>query len=162
VTTSLGAAAYRGEQARRWAEVEHALTRIGPDAPLLAQAVVKTVGLLSTYGKPVGLRASQNAIALALDNAEAVTQALKYLESRSILIYRRHEASYALWEGSDVDLEGRFEEGRRHVGHAGLAARLKRNVLLRPMVARAHYFRTGVLRYFTVDVIDGKESTMRE
>jgi hypothetical protein len=162
VTTALGAATYRGAHSRRWSEIEQALTRIGSDAHPLAEAVVKAVGLLGLYGRPVGLRPSQSAIALALEDPEGVSVALQYLEKKSILIYRKHEASYALWEGSDVDLDRGYQEGRQHTARAGLADRLKHHVVLRPMVARAHYFKTGALRYFTVDVIDGTEATLCE
>jgi hypothetical protein len=38
---------------------------------------------------------------------------------------------------------------------------LKEIILLRPIVARSHYIRTGTLRYFKVDVIDGSETSLQ-
>ena len=32
------------------------------------------------------------------------------LEQRSIVIYRRYNDAYALWEGSDIDIESRLRE----------------------------------------------------
>ena len=37
------------------------------------------------------------------------------LEGRSIVIYRRYNDAYALWEGSDVDIEARLREARAHL-----------------------------------------------
>jgi hypothetical protein len=159
VSTALGAGTYRGDLGRRWAEVEHALSRVGADAPQ-AQRVVKAVGILGMYGRTVGLRASKETISLALDDHEGVAEALDYLEGSSVVVYRRHEGAYGLWEGSDVDLEARFEEGLEQAGQGSLAARLKRAVALRPLLARAHYIETGTLRYFHVDVVDGTRSTL--
>ena len=55
VTTALGAGAYRGDLGRRWVEIDHALNRVGADAPPLAAEVVKAVGVIGTYGHQVGL-----------------------------------------------------------------------------------------------------------
>lgn len=162
VVTALGAAIYIGDRAHRWAEIGHALDRVATDAPLLASAVVKAVGLLGVYGSTVGLRAAPDLLALALNDHREVDEALAYLVRSSILVYRQHEKAYGLWEGSDVDLEVSVEEARRHVGQGDLATRLKQTVTLRPLVARAHYIQTGTLRYFSVDIIPGTEPALRE
>ena len=161
VTTALGSGAYRGSAARRWTEVEQALDRIGADAPASAHGVVKAIGLTSTYGAPVGLKASKETISLALGE-DGVEEALSYLEQASIVVYRRYEGSYGLWEGSDVDLDARFEEAIERLDRGKPAERLGRAVVLRPVVARAHYIQTGTLRYFDVDLIDGTEEALRE
>ena len=162
VRTSLGTGAYRGDAGRRWVEVDDALHRVGADAPRLAHAVVKALGLLWIYGRPVGLRADEETIALALEDAQAVREALRYLERKSIVVYRKFEEAYGLWEGSDVDLDARFEEAKQQIAQGDLARRLKRVIDLRPLVARAHYIRTGTLRYFSVDVVDGSDVALKE
>ena len=160
-TTALGAGAYRGDLGKRWVEIDHALHRVGADAPPLAGEVVKAVGVIGTYGRQVGLRPSREAISLALGDEAQTTKALEYLEHASILIYRRHEGAYGLWEGSDVDLDARFEDGLEQTGYGGLAERLDRAVELRPLVARAHYIKTGTLRYFDVEVLDGTATALK-
>lgn len=158
IRSSLGVSAYRGDAGRRWVELDDALERIGAAAPPLAYAVVKVLGLLWMYGGPVGLRATEEAITLALGDHQTVRNALDYLERASIVVFRRFESAYALWEGSDVNLETCYEEAKQHLSRGELARRLKQAVELRPLVARAHYIRTGTLRYFMVDVIDGVET----
>jgi len=152
VANALGLAAFTGEHARKWSLIDHALSRIHRDAPEVSRAVIKTIGLLSVYGPPVGLQASQEAIKAAVSTGDGVEDAIRQLEERSIIVYRRHLGGYALWEGSDVDLEAAYDEARRHVTYGDLHARLRDSLSLRPVVARAHYIETGVLRLFDVDV----------
>lgn len=161
ITVALGAAIYAGDRARRWAEIAFAIDRVPANAPGLAQAVVKAVGLVGLYGQTVGLHASDELLHLALGNPAGVAEALEFLKRASILVYRRHEHAYGLWEGSDVDLEAHLEEAHRQAGYGGLATRLKAVVNLRPVVARAHYIEKGTLRYFAVDIIDGNEQALR-
>ena len=127
-----------------------------------APAVVKALGLLWVYGSPVGLRATEEAIALALGDAKAVREALSYLERRSIAVYRKFEEAYGLWEGSDVDLDAHYDEARQQIGRGDLARRLERAVELRPHVARSHYVRTGTLRFFTIKAIDGSAAALED
>ena len=173
VTAALGTTLFLGDRAHRWAEVAQALERVPESAPQLATAVVKAVGLLGLYGAPVGLRASTELLALAFDDAAGVEEALEYLKQASVLVYRRHQQAFALWEGSDVDLEDCLAEARLHVGQGNLAQRLKEiigersgeereNAGVRQIVARAHYIQTGTLRYFLVDVVDGTPQGLRE
>lgn len=162
VVTALGQAVFLGDRSRRWVNIEHACDRVAADAPPLAEAVVKVVGLLSLYGAPVGLRASQAVLEVAFDDSEQVAKAIDYLRTTSIIVYRRYDDAFALWEGSDVDLEAAYEEALRHVGYGKRASRLKRTVTLRPVVAKAHYVRKGTLRYFLVDVVDGSKNALKK
>ena len=162
VKISLGAGLYRGEAGRRWAELEDALYRIGAAAPPEATAVLKTLGLLWLYGAPIGLRATEETIALAVGDKEKVKRVLSYLEHASIIVFRRFEGAYGLWEGSDVDLDKQFYEAQQQIGQGNLAQRLERAVELRPLVARAHYIQTGTLRFFPVEVVSSSETSLKD
>jgi len=162
VSASLGPGAYRGNLGRRWAEVDEAINRVGATAPALTKAVLKALGLLWIYGAPVGLRASESALKLAFGGNPEVPQALEILRQSKIIVYRRFEDAYGLWEGSDVDLEEHHEQARQQLARGRLAERLSKQVDLRPLVARAHYIKTGTLRYFTVSVLEGSETALKE
>src|SRR5438309_2244498 len=61
----------------------------------------------------------------------------------------RHTASYALWEGSDVDIDDRIQAARQSVERdQSLANFLTQQFPPQPLIARRHYFQTGTLRYF--------------
>lgn len=162
VSTSLGPGTFQGDLSRRWVEVDSALERISNDAPEQTHSVVKAIGLLWMYGAPVGIRATAEILKLAFDDDKTVIEALDYLERKSIIVYRKFEDAYGLWEGSDVNLSDAYSEALEKISGGNLAKRLSRITTLNPMVARAHYIRTGTLRYFTVQVIDGSEATLNE
>ncbi|MGD8457146.1 MAG: cell division protein ZapA [Anaerolineales bacterium] len=162
VTFTLGDALFLGVYARRWAELHQALDRISSNAPTLTSDVVKAVGLISMFGPPVGLRASKEIIMLALGKNDEVSEAIEYLEKASIIIFRKFDQAYGLWEGSDVDLDKAFSEAQIHTQQGHLASRIKQVFNLQPIVARAHYIKTGTLRYFDVDVIDGSTEELED
>jgi hypothetical protein len=44
-----------------------------------------------------------------------IEEAIQSLSRRSVVVFRRHTASYALWEGSDVDIDDRLQAARQSV-----------------------------------------------
>ena len=81
--------------------------------------------------------------------------ALSTLKRRSIVIHRSYNDVYALWEGSDVDIEARLRDAAVRVDtKVALATDLSRYMPTHPLVARRHLFQTGTLRYFTVRYTD--------
>lgn len=155
VVHTLRDAAFRGDRARRWAEVDNALNRIPGDAPAQCHSAIKTIGLITLYGQAVGLRATADTIVSCLGSPSETRASLDYLKGKSILVFRKHDQTYALWEGSDIDLDAAAERAMSHIGTGSLATRIRETVTLHPIVARSHYIRTGTLRYFSVGVIDG-------
>jgi hypothetical protein len=162
VMQSLGMAVIGGDQSRRWFEIEHAIERIPVTAPDLAISIVKTIGLINMYGNVVGLSASVETIKLALGNPKDADFAIEYLEKASIIVFRRYISAYALWEGSDVNLEERYNEALSHIGHGNYSRRIKNALSIRPFVARAHYIKMGTMRFFDVDIIDGSSDNLKE
>lgn len=160
VASALGLAAFTGDHARKWSVIEHAVHRIPADAPELHQQVVKTIGLLSLYGPPVGLAPSRATLELALGTD--LGEALTFLEERSLVVFRKHANGYALWEGSDVNLDAAFEEAQAHVGSGDVVGRLTRLLELRPVVARAHYVESGTLRFLDVEVVAADREVLEE
>src|SRR5690606_20916028 len=62
----------------------------------------------------------------------------------------------------DVDLEAAFRETLPRVVTQDLSTLLRKSVDLQPIVARSHYVKTGALRYFEVEVIEGDASALKE
>ncbi|MBB6017418.1 hypothetical protein [Deinococcus radiopugnans] len=143
--------------ARRWLEVVDAVER-HPDLSELQVQTLKTVGLLGVLGDVSTLVPGAELISLALrDTAEdpEVARTLQELEHRSLIVYRRFNRTFRVWEGSDVDIEERLEEGRRSVGaQLALSEILERYLPRRPLVARRHSFDTGALRFFEIRYLD--------
>src|SRR5207245_6244472 len=105
-----------------------------------------------TVGYSAGVPTSKEFLRFALDVADrAIEAVIASLVQRSVIVYRRHSDSYALWEGSDVNVEARLEEARRAVDPSRqLTSYLADLAPPPPLVARRHSLRTGTLRYFEV------------
>ena len=122
IYTALGSSLYTSRDGSKWAEIESAIERL-PDPSPMTVKLIKTIGLLSIVGEgSVNLKASKALLRYALDDgtekfqnevdesAESFESALAMLEQRSIVIYRRYNDAYALWAGSDIDIESRLRE----------------------------------------------------
>jgi hypothetical protein len=152
VAEALGSNLTTGDGATRWAEISTILESQN-DLSEHEIRVVKTIGLLSALGAYKGLRPSNEFLQLYFGSE--TLQLLKGLRKRSIVLFRRHSSSYALWQGSDIDLDERVAEATRRVSPTGsLGNRLNQRVAVRPLVAKRHSFETGTLRFFEVKFAD--------
>ena len=121
--------------------------------------MAKTIGLLQAVRTlPAVLTPSRKVLHFALGDLatpEEIDASLDRLTRQSVAIFRRHLDSFALWEGSDIDLEARLGEARQEVERDfPIAAFLMQTLAPEPRIARRHYFQTGTLRYFEVSFAD--------
>ncbi len=160
ITFTIGDAVLFSLQARRWSEINNAINRIEVDSPQFASKLIKVIGLVSLFGDTAGLKATPEFLNSIFVDTKAVANAISYLERMSIIVYRKFDGGYGIWEGSDVDLDAAYERAQIRVHHGNFAQRLGKLVELRSIVARAHYVQTGTMRYFDVEVIDGDISEL--
>lgn len=160
ITFTIGDAVLLSLQARRWAEISNAINRIEVDAPQFATKLIKVIGLVSLFGDQVGLKATFKLLISIFEDKKEIADAISYLEKMSIIVYRKFDGAYGVWEGSDVDLDTAYERAQIRSRQGNFAQRLGKLVKLRPIVARAHYVQTGTMRYFDVEVIDGDFSEL--
>jgi hypothetical protein len=150
--TAVGSALFAQQRGKHWAEVQSILERLQGGADL-ERRIAKVIGLLQALGAGAVPPACRQIIHFALREARVpeadIDAGLDALVRRSLVVFRRHTASYALWEGSDIDIEARAEQARRGIDpNRGLASFLAQQAPLRPLVARRHSYQTGTLRYF--------------
>ena len=167
IHTALGNSLYTSRDGAKWAEIESAIERL-PDPSPMTVKLIKTIGLLGIVGEvSLNLKASKTLLRYALDDGPGTAQnevdgivesfesALAMLEQRSITIYRRYNDAYALWEGSDIDIEGRLRDARANLDpNLRLPDALSELMQPQPLIARRHLFMTGTLRYFAVRYTD--------
>ncbi len=154
IASTLGPAQYTLAAGRRWAAIDESLDRLPPGEPALAAMLLKAIGILGLLGSRT-LRASREVLCFALRpravSEAAINEAIDRLTASSQVVFRRHSDAYVLWEGSDIDLDAHFDEARRKSpGVEEIATLLGERMVLRPWVARRHFFETGTLRYFDV------------
>ena len=109
--------------------------------------VLKAVGVLNLVGRAGRLRASRSMVSYATGIASP-DAALKSLEKRSILTYRRHSDEYRVWHGTDVDVQARLENARRRLSAMPATEMLRATLPLDPVVAARHALQTGTTRIF--------------
>ena len=160
LNTTIANRLYASRDGDKWVEIEMAINRLTDPSPTLVK-LIKTIGLLSIIGEvSTNLKASKRILRYALDDHTAefnqeFDTALKKLEERSIVIYRRYNDVYALWEGSDIDIEALSHEAEGHLDpNETLTNYLSKLTQPRPLIARQHLFEKGTLRYFEVRYAD--------
>ena len=138
----------------RWAEVVTAIERLG-DASIEEIRLIKTIGLLNIVGAYGGFKASKEIIALCgEDKSRAYSQALKSLQDKSIVTFRKFSGEFRIWQGSDFDLETAVSAQKEQMANLRFADMLNERVPLQPLVARRYGIETGSLRYFNPVFID--------
>ena len=96
-----------------------------------------------------------------MDCTEGFTEkfetALDTLTRRKIVIHRPRNDTYALWEGSYIDIEAKRHEAEQHLDpNQSLTTYLSTLAPPRPFIARRHLFEKGTLRYFTLCYTDAE------
>lgn len=130
-----------------------------PNLDELEAALLKTIGLLNWLAEVSHLQANEtNVIASLLSNDTSdaeIRQALKKMAVRSLIVYRRFNKTYSIWQGSDVDIEERLQKAQQQLtGAFSFAEAVQEHMPPRPIVARRHSYLSGTLRYFEVRYVD--------
>lgn len=151
---SLGNGLLHTPDAGRWAEALEAEAR-HPSLSSNAVSVLRAVALLGICSRWYPVRPSRDVLCYALVDRvspDELDEALAELCAASVVVRREHNAAYAIWEGSDIDIEARLYEGRDRIGRTSATATLlRKHHWMRPILARRHSFATGTLRFFRVE-----------
>ena len=160
LNTTIGSRLSTSRKGDSWVEIEMAIHRLKESSPITVK-LIKTIGLLGIIGEvSTNLKASKDVLHYALDDhtkgfEKEFETALETLKKRSIVTYRRYNNVYALWEGSDIDIQARLHEAENHLDpNERLMTYLSKLSPPRPLIARRHLFEKGTLRYFTVRYTD--------
>ena len=136
----------------RWALAVDALERcqaMGGEEVYLR--LLKTIGLVDLFKERSGLVASPGVLGLALPDhtADMIADALEQLQRWSLVVFRKFNDAYSIYEGSDFDIDDAVGQALDTVGTVDVG-RLDKIVGLHPIVAKRHYHETGSLRWFDV------------
>lgn len=114
-------------------------------------ALLKAVALIDLFKDRSGLKATPELLATVLEDADVAEGLLEDLKRWSVIIYRSHLGAFAIYAGSDFDIEAAVDEARRS-GVAVDYRRLAQRAALQPILAKRHYEATGALRWFEVEL----------
>jgi hypothetical protein len=127
---------------RRWAEVITAMDRLGNSDTIETQ-LLKTIGLFNIMGSQSGFKASIELLNCCFQDLSA----LKQLEQKSIITYRKYNSEYRIWQGSDFDISLALQETKQQA-RFNLAEILEKRNKLPPILARKYSIQNNMIRYF--------------
>ena len=141
---------------KRWAEAFNVEAQ-HPDLTADELKLLRTIALLGIVGRWNGVSPTPAVLQFAL--APAMTpadfdKAIKGLQAKSAIVFRRFNGTYNLWEGSDIDVEARIADMRSQIAaDVSTVQLLASHFSPRPLLARRHSYETGTLRYFDVTFV---------
>ena len=138
----------------RWAMAAEAIERceaLGGDA--LHIWLLKSIALIDLFKERSGLLATVALLGACVGgvSSKKVTAALDQLKAWSLVIFRKFADAYAIYAGSDFDIDRAVEEALHDVREVDLSA-MQRLAGLQPILAKRHYHETGALRWFDVEI----------
>jgi len=130
-----------------------------PSLTALDREILKVVAVLTALGMQSHLKASGAMIRYAVSE-DIPDVVFERLLAQSVLVYRKFNETYSIWEGSDVDLLACGIEADRAIGRSAfaMAQTLEKYLQPKPLIAKRHSFETGALRYFDVQYVDSPDA----
>jgi hypothetical protein len=158
--SNLESAILASPDGHRWSMAVEVIERceaIGTEP--LQVLLLKTISLIDLFRERSGLMATPELLEAAFANEipQKVSQALENLIAWSHIIFRKHLGSYAIYAGSDFDIEGALTEALANLPDVNFHE-LRSLAGLQPILAKRHYHKTGALRWFDVDLIPLNDS----
>lgn len=138
----------------RWALAVDALERCHSlGGGELHLRLLETIGLIDLFRERSGLVPSEEVLDCVFPQTDrsAIVQALDQLLQWSLIIYRKFNESYSIFEGSDFDLDQSVGRVLETLEGADFT-RLNAIADLQPIVAKRHYHQTGAMRWFDVAI----------
>ena len=155
--TNFEASILSSNDSHRWIIAQDAIDRAARVCDEKRLAVAKTIALIDLFRAGSGIEATKGILRAASGRTEAqLDEVLKKLKSIKVIIDRHHTRSYAMFAGSDFDLDAKMTE--RLAQQRDLESSVFTNqVQLTPIVAQRHYVQTGTLRWFRRVLLQEKD-----
>lgn len=139
----------------RWALATEALERceaIGGDS--LHVNLLKTIAIIDLLKERSGLVANVDILCTCFAgiSRRELEDALAQLDRWSFIIFKKFLGAYAVFAGSDFDIEQAVQSALEDIEAIDFSA-LKELAALQPFLAKRHYHDTGALRWFDVNFI---------
>lgn len=117
--------------------------------------IIKTISLMDLFRERTGILASKTLILAAFKSrytATKVNDAISFLSRISTIIYRKHINSYAIYAGSDFDIDTAIAEESTTNRQVNIET-LRSISGVQPILAKRHYHETGAMRWFDVEIV---------
>ena len=161
LTTNLEQAILASSDGHRWIVAKDAIERAEArdGCTNVHVKLAKTIALIDMFRAGSGLNAEEDVLDTCIEgsNKEEIRAALKDLKTWSVIVFRKHLNSWAIFSGSDFDIDSSIKQARSELGDLDVK-QLIDLAELNPIVAKRHYHETGTLRWFTRSLVQSKTS----
>lgn len=142
----------------RWAIAVEAIERCEARGGSLHSRLAKTIAAIDLFRDGSGIVA-ENAILRVCVGVDAgeLEPALDDLAKWKVAVFRKHLDAWALYAGSDFDIESAVVAARAR-NPAPDFGNLGTLTYIPPVPAKEHYWRTGALRWFDTELVPLSES----
>ena len=116
--------------------------------------LLKTIALIDMFKDRSGLAPTGPLLKICLHgtSAASIKSALDQLAKWSLIIYRKFSSAYAIYAGSDFDIDQALRDALQNAQELDFEL-LQRSAGLQPVLAKRHYHRVGALRWFDLHVV---------
>lgn len=138
----------------RWAQAADAIERCeARGGTALHTTLAKAIAAIDLFRNGSGLAADLDTLVSCIpsSNERQVRAALEDLSSWSVAVFRKHIAAWAVYAGSDFDIDAAAAKVIEQGGTFDLA-KLSRLAGLQPVLAKRHYYQTGTMRWFQTEL----------
>jgi len=144
----------------RWAIAAEAIARcetLGGDLELID--LLKTISVIDLFKDRSGMIANHEILSLACGGTSSVKteKLLKQLSDWSLVLYKKFLGGYALYAGSDFDLEQAMLQSASDIEKVDFE-RINDLAGLQPIMAKRHYHKTGALRWMDIEIAPVEEA----
>ena len=138
----------------RWAMAVDCVERAEARVNDFSLSLVKNIAVIDLFKKVSSIPPTLDVIAtLYPDEQKAlVVKCLNDLCEKRILTFRRHQEAYAVFEGSDFDIDLALKESRRKFQRPDLEL-VAKFFNTSPVVAKRHYLEKGTLRWLSTHLV---------
>lgn len=131
-----------------WAEATEAIRRTEALDDKISIEIAKAITLVDLFGKNLSLNATKEILNISFNlGAKDFDKKLSNLEDKKIVIYRKFKKAYALFSGSDINLDEITEANKAKIVNDNEII-LSQLPNLQPVIAKRHFFETGTQRIF--------------
>ena len=117
----------------------------------LAKQLVKVIGTLDLLNQSGGKISSEflSQYFKEVLNLKEIQRSIELLESKGIIKYHKFRNSYALYEGTDIDIEFEISNKRKQIGKIlSVEEEIRKHIHLDFVVAKAAAYKNGTPRIF--------------
>lgn len=152
--TNLESSILASPDGHRWALAAEAVERCeASGGSVLHLRLLKTIALVDLFKERSGLVPSFELLQLSEHATRSeIDDALSQLGKWSLITFRKFIDAYAIFEGSDFDIDKAVENALEEVREIDFVG-LRKLAGLHPILAKRHYHETGALRWFDVNIV---------